>query len=149
MKRKRLIFALCLLAFLITCYCLFVHYQEVYEVAIMWDKIEGKYWLEAKAGFHLSSPWVSAAKIDTRPIRVTIESASRSFNKKLVRFNPEYYREFVALEGTRYYWWSNRISFNFGYDEEHRGMKDILRGYAYGLQPYSFIEVVRDFKESE
>lgn len=149
MQRKHLRLGACIAGVLMIFYLAFVHYQEPNEVAIVWNKFSGKFWLEKQAGFHVTPPWVFAAKIDTRPVRVSIASASRSFNKKLVQFNPEAYREFVAVEGTRYYWWSNRISINFGYEDEHRGMKDILRGYAYGLQSYPFITVVRDYGESE
>ena len=49
----------------------------------------------------------------------------------LVSFDPNGWREFVNNEGFYYYWWSNRISFNMGYDDEYRGMKDLIRGYSF------------------
>lgn len=125
----------------------FIHYQDSYESAIMWNRISGDVWLEESGGLHFSAPWVFAAKVELRPVRVSIMSGGRSYNSKLVKFNPKYFREFVAVEGTRYYWWSNRISFNFGYSEEYRGMKDILRGFAYATKNYPFLEVVTEYKE--
>ncbi|NTW22204.1 hypothetical protein HGA34_01510 [Candidatus Falkowbacteria bacterium] len=145
---KRLLAGLGLCSVIIaTFYTAMIHYQEQYEVAIMWNKISGHFWLEERGGFHRSAPWVLAAKIDLRPNRVAVTSASRSYNSKLVQFDPKFYREFVALEGTRYYWWSNRISFNLGYSEEYRGMKDILRGYTYAMKHYPFIKVVKEFDD--
>lgn len=147
--KRLLIPVICLAMLLIIFYLGFVHFQDSYEIAIVWNRLTGHFYLEKTAGLHLSPPWVAAAKIDTRPQRVSIESASRSFSAKLVQFNPEGWKQFVENEGTRYYWWSNRISINFGYREEHRGMKDILRGYAYGVKKYSFITVIKDYGEQE
>jgi hypothetical protein len=87
--------------------------------------------------------------VDTRPVRVCITSTSRSFDCRLVQFQPSEYREFVATQGFYYYWWSNRISFNAGYDEEYRGMKDVLRGYAYSAKPYSFVKTLRTYDTRE
>ncbi len=143
---KKYTLAIISLILLASFYFPFVHYQRPHHIAIMWNKITGQFWLESKSGLHFSAPWVFAAKIDTRPLRVSIPSASRSFNAKLVRFNPAAYLEFIAVEGTRYYWWDNRISFNGGYEEEFRGMKDILRGYAYSLKQYPFVVTVRDYE---
>ncbi len=64
------------------------------------------------------------------------------------RFNPDEYKAFVAVQGFHYYWWANRFSFNSGYDEEYRGMKDLMRGYAYSSKPYPFIVVIRDYKDA-
>lgn len=30
-------------------------------------------------------------------------------------------------------------------DEEYRGMKDLLRGYAYSVRNHSFVKVLRDY----
>lgn len=134
------------LILVVTAYCAFFHYQGIHHYALMWDRVSGDYWLEKKASFHFSMPWVMAAKIDNRPMRVCVTSASRSFNCRLVQFVPSAYKEFIQTEGFRYYWWANRISFNFGYDEEYRGMKDILRGYTFSAKKYLFIDVVKEYE---
>ena len=144
---KRIIAIIAGLGATLFLYLAFVHYQEPNESALVWNRIRGTFRLEKVAGFHFSPPWVGAAIIDLRPMRVCVTSSSRSFNCKLVEFNPDAYKEFVALEGTRYYWLSNRISFNSGYDEEYRGMRDVLRGYTYSIKKYSFVRVVRDYEE--
>ncbi len=73
-------------------------------------------------------------------------SAGRGYSAKLVQFQPDAWREFVAIEGFRYYWWANRFSLNFGYSEEYRGMRDILRGYAYSPKSYTFIKVLEEYQ---
>lgn len=96
-------------------------------------------------GWHVSSPWTWVAMVDIRPMRVSVQSAGRGFSAKLVQFDVAGWREFVQTEGWRYYWWANRISFNAGHAEEHRGMKDILRGYAYGHRPYPFVKIIEEY----
>ena len=144
-----------LLGFL-TCFCLvstfylvFVNHTEQTEVGLAWNRITGDIWLQDRAGWKFSEPWVAVSRIDIRPIRVCVTSSGRGFNCKLVRFQPVAYLEFVETQGFRYYWLSNRISFNFGYDEEYRGMKDILRGYAYSAKKYSFISVIDDYRTQQ
>lgn len=128
-------------------YLVFVNYTEPNEVGVAWNRFTGELQLQDVAGFHLTAPWVSVSRIDTRPIRVCITSAGRGFNCRLIRFEPVAYREFVAVEGFRYWWWANRFSFNSGYREEYRGMKDLLRGHAYSVKRYRFITVLRDYEE--
>lgn len=129
-------------------YLPFFHYTEPTQVGIVRNLVTGDLKLDTP-GWNVTAPWVSAAKIDTRPMRVCITSAGRGFNCRLVEFQPEAYREFVATEGFYYYWWANRISFNFGYDDEYRGVKDLLRGYAYSVKQYPFVRTVRQYNEGE
>ncbi len=128
-------------------YLFCIHYLEPHQAAIVWDRVTGKLWLDTKPAWHFTWPWVSAARIDMRPQRVCITSGTKAVNCKLVRFKASAFREFVATEGFRYYWLSNRLSFNWGYDEEYRGWRDILRGYAFSVKKYPFIVVVQEYKE--
>ncbi len=122
-------------------YKMFFHHQETYQVGLARNQISGEVYLFESPGFNFSPPWVWVSLLDTRPTMVCITTSARAFNCKLARFNPAYYQDFVATEGWHYYWWYNRLSFNFGYNDEYRGFRDILRGYAFGVQRYSFIEV--------
>ena len=126
-------------------YLAFVNYTEAYEVGMARNFVTGELVLQDHGGFHITAPWVQVSRIDTRPVRVCITSDTRAFNCKLVQFEPSAYKEFVAVQGFQYYWLANRISFNFGYAEEYRGMKDILRGYAFGVQKYPFVTILRDY----
>lgn len=126
-------------------YLPFVHFVDQYQVAITRNLFTGELQCDTKGGFHFTAPWVQATRIDTRPIRVCITSASRAYNCKLAQFEPAYHEEFIRVQGFQYYWWANRVSFNFGYNEEYRGMKDILRGYAYGASRYQFIKITQDY----
>lgn len=130
-----------------TFYALCIHSIDAHEVAIVWNPMSGTLRLDNRGGFYLTAPWVQAAIIDTRPMRVCLSSSARSFNCRLVRFVPEHYRAFVALGGFRYWWWANRFSFNSGHDEEHRGMRDVLRGYAYSPVPYPFVAVMQEYPD--
>ena len=146
MKKLLIVSAVCLTTvgcFYLAC----VHYTETYQAGIAWNRITGELKLDEHAGFHITSPWVAVSRIDTRPIRVCVTSSGRGFNCKLVQFEPSAYKEFVAVQGFHYYWLSNRISFNAGYDEEYRGMRDLLRGYAYSVKKYSFVTITRDYSE--
>lgn len=124
-----------------------VNSLEAYEIAITRNLFTGEVKLQDRGRYYLTAPWVQKARIDTRPARVCITSATRAVNCKLVQFEPSAYREFVAVQGFQYYWWANRISFNLGYPEEYRGMRDILRGYTYGVKEYPFTKVLRDYAE--
>ena len=137
--------AFLLVGFVFLFYMSCCNHVEPAQVGIARNWISGEMWLQ-QAGWHTTPPWVCVARIDTRPMRVSIPSAGHGYNSKLVQFDPKYWREFVAVEGWRYYWWANRISINFGYNDEHRGIKDILRGHAYGAQHYPFIKVLEEYE---
>jgi len=124
----------------------FVNHIEPSEVGIARNETSGEVWLQS-AGWHLTPPWVRVNPMDTRPMRVSVPSAGRGYSAKLVRFDPVYYREFLSTEGFRYYWWANRFSFNSGYDEEYRGLRDILRGYAYSPTSYPFVVLLDEYQQ--
>lgn len=128
-------------------YLAFFHYTEPTEVGIRWNPFKGEISLDPRQGMHFTAPWVLVSKIKTTPTRVCVTSASRSVNCRLVEFVPEHYKTLIAVEGFRYYWWDNRLSFNSGYDDEYRGVKDLLRGYTYGIQQYPFINTLRVYEE--
>ncbi|MCR4312000.1 MAG: hypothetical protein NUV56_01820 [Candidatus Uhrbacteria bacterium] len=123
--------------------CLF-HYTPVGQVGIMRDMMTGEVRLD-HTGMNFSPPWVQVAHIPTTPQRVCITSATRAYNCRLAQFEPSAYQEFVQTEGFRYYWFDNRISFNGGYDDEYRGPKDLIRGYAFSAKKYPFVTVLNDY----
>jgi hypothetical protein len=122
-----------------------IHYTEAYQVAITWNWITGNAHLNKDGGFHFTPPWVEASRIDIRPQRVCITSTARAYNCKLVQFDPRGYREFLTTQGFHYYWLNNRISWNSGYDDEYRGMRDLLRGYAFSGKTYPFLTVLQEY----
>ncbi len=124
----------------------FVHYTDYGHVGIMRDVFSGEIKLDTP-GWNVSAPWVEVAKVDTRPMRVCVTSAGRGYDCKLVQFVPTEYREFVTTEGFYYYWWANRVSFNWGYDEEYRGTRDLLRGYGYSAKKYPFVKVLQEYRQ--
>ena len=116
-----------------------LHYLDYQEVGITNNLITGEIGLLEEAGYNILPPWVLMSRVDTKPTRVCLTSASRAVNCKLVKFEAGEYKKFIHVEGFHLYWWYNRLSVNFGYDDEYRGMKDVLRGYAFARQKYSFI----------
>jgi hypothetical protein len=132
------------LAGLVILYCACVNHNEAYQAGIAWNLASGELWLQ-EGGYHLTAPWTLVARMDTRPQRVCVTSASPvAFNCKLVQFQKESWRQFAATEGWRYYWLANRFSLNLGYHEEYRGCRDILRGYAFSARQYPFVKVLAD-----
>lgn len=125
----------------------FLNYTEPTQIGVARNLATGKMWAQIGGGWHLTPPWVLVARIDTRPTRVSVDSAGHGFSAELVQFIPEQWEAFVNTEGFRYWWWANRISFNFGYENEHRGMKDILRGYAYSAKKYPFIKILTEYHD--
>lgn len=128
-------------------YIMFVNYIEPNQIGIVRNIISGKMYVQEHGGFYFTAPWVFVIRVDTSPIRVSLMSGGKGYSSKLVQFQKEYWEEFVNIEGFRYYWWSNRFSINFGYTEEYRGMKDILRGHAYGAKQYKFIKTLMQYDE--
>lgn len=143
MKTK--IFIVSPVLILVLFYCLFLNYNGATEVALALNPFNGKVTLQDKGQFYLTPPWVLVSNIDTRPIRVELGSASHAYSAKLVQFNPEGYEQLIELEGWHYYWWYNRLSFNYSYKHENRGFRDILRAYAYSPKKCQFVEVLEEY----
>jgi hypothetical protein len=116
-----------------------INHVEPTEIGIRYNIFTAKIDIQPKKGWNITPPWILISNIDLRPIKVSVSSAGKGVSSKLIQFNPAGWEEFVKLEGFYYYWWYNRMSINCGYNEEHKGMKDILRGYAYSRNTYSFI----------
>ena len=109
-------------------YLLFVIRILPNEVGIYKDEISGLNWIESKPGYHISPPWHLCTMIDIRPMRVGISCACRAYKYELVSFNINNWKEFITREGWSYYWFRNRLSLNFGTEEEYRGFRNIMRG---------------------
>lgn len=131
--------SLTLLFFYLSCY----HYTRSHEFGLVYNLITGEVKPDGRSGHHLSYPWVLAAKIDARPIRVCIASVSRNLNCRLVKFDTSQYRELIKTEGFRYYWWYNRLSFNSG-QETYRGTANLLLGHSYGINRGSFVIILEE-----
>jgi hypothetical protein len=120
------------------------HYVNVHEVGIRRNVINGNLSIDKSPGMYVSAPWIQVSKIDTRPQRICIECDCKNMTCVLVTFNPKGWQDFVQKEGFRYYWWSNRFSFNSSHKNEYRGIKDILKGYAFDGIEYSFLKIEKN-----
>jgi hypothetical protein len=121
-------------------FCATVRYIEPGEAGIEWRPISGQIRLLDTPGWQFSAPWAFVTVIDTRPQRLCLTSSVHAApNCRLASFDTRHYREFIAVEGWSYYWFRNRLSFNFGHPETYRGWRDVMRGYAFSEKPYDFI----------
>ena len=143
MKHTKLITLL--LSALLSFYLMCIYHVEPNEMVITWNPVSGELNSDTTSGYYISPLWEFASNISTSPIRVCITSTSNSYSCMLAQFNPVEYESFVNTQGFGYYWFKNRISFNFGYDDEYRGFKDIMRGYAYGNEDYKFLIIKEDY----
>lgn len=129
-------------------YFFFVNYLDLGESGISFNRFSGEISLQDGQGLHFTAPWVFVSTVSMQPIRVCVTSTGRDVACKLVQFDSSAYRDFVRVQGFRYWWWSNRISYNMGYDEEYRGMRDLMRGYAFSVDKYPFIKILSEFQPS-
>lgn len=145
-RMKRVRYTVITLSLLLFCRVAFLTYCEPTEIGVARNLLSGNTWL-VRGGWRVKCPWVLVPHIDTRPMRVSVDSAGHGYSAKLVQFVPEEWESFVRTEGFYLWWFANRISFNLGYRDEHRGIKDILRGYAYGSKQYPFLVIISEFGE--
>lgn len=139
-KRSYFPLAACVIAALV--YLSTFNFVEQGHAGLAWNPFTGQVTLQ-KPGIHWTAPTTLVARIDLRPQRMCLTSSAQAApNCRLVQFDEYNYRDFIAVEGWRYYWLSNRISFNSGHEETYRGFRDVLRGYAFSAQRYSFIKVL-------
>ncbi len=117
----------------------------VNEVGLALDTTTGQI-IKLEPGWHISAPWVLVAHVDAGPLKVCITSTSRSTSCRLVQFVPEAYQDFVTIQGFQHYWWANRFSINLGYSEEYRGFRDVMRGYAFADQHFTFMRILEETK---
>jgi hypothetical protein len=117
-----------------------IRYIEPGEAGIEWRPLSGQMTLLDRAGWHLSPPWALVTIIDTKPQRLCLTSSAHAApNCRLAQFDATRYREFIAVEGWSYYWFRNRLSFNYGHPETYRGFRDVMRGYTFSQHRYPFI----------
>lgn len=127
-------------------YLAFFNHVEPKEVGIVRNHLTGDTWVQ-HAGWHITSPWTWVSVVPTHPVRVGVPTSGRGYSAKLVHFLPEHADEFLEREGWRWYWWDNRFSLNLGHEEEYRGFRNILLGYAYTSEHYPFVEILEEYTE--
>lgn len=82
-------------------YCLFLNHVDYNEIGISYNSWTGEI-KKQEVGWHITSPLVRVTYVPTIPIRVEFDMYSRFVLPKLVKFNPEYYKEFIQIEGFHY-----------------------------------------------
>lgn len=144
LKKRWVVVAMLVVTILAVCGFFTVNYNEPTQIGIARNLITGEMVMQ-EGGIYFKPPWVWVVRIDTRPVRLGIMSGGRGYDAKLVQFDKRYWKEFVAIEGWRYYWFSNRISLNFGHESTYRGMDDVMIGYAYSSKKYPFVVILEEY----
>lgn len=129
----------------------FFNYIQPNQIGIARNRLTGDLWLIDRPGIYFTGPWIGVARINTNPIRVSVQSFGRGYSAKLIQFDKIYWKEFITNEGWRYYWWDNRFSFNSGHRETYRGVSDTFLGYAYSthLERYPFIKILEEYESQD
>lgn len=140
MIKVKLLIVLSFFVFWLFCF----NWTSYHEVSIERNFFTGTLLIDTNAGPNFSAPWIQVSNIDTRTKKLCIDCSCRTMNCRLVQFNKEGTLNFVLREGFRYYWWTNRFSFNSGNDNEYRGMDFILRGYAFDSEKHPFLNMIKE-----
>lgn len=115
---------------LVLFYCFFLNHVGINEIGIAYNSIGGKIWVQDRPGWYFTAPTVEVAVINTLPMQVTIPSEAKVINTKIVRFNPAGVDEFIRMQGFSYF--------------TNQGLENILMGYAFSGESYSFLEVMQE-----
>ncbi len=111
-------------------YLLCLNHVSINEVGLAYDSRDGTVIVQ-HPGWHRTHPLVRATYINTQPFQVDLNMGMqrevRVLNVKLVRFVPEHAKEFVAIEGFRYY---------------QNGNPYMFAPYAFSGKTYPFLEVL-------
>ena len=113
-------------------FLLCLNHVDVNEFGVARNSWSGELTIQTNAGWHVTSPLVKVMNISTLPQRVEIPSQANVVNVKIVRFvpEPEAVKDFIALQGFSY-----TVS---------GSLNNILLGYAFSGQDYSFFEIIQE-----
>jgi hypothetical protein len=109
-----------------------LNHVGVTNVGIAYNSINGTLLVQNRPGWYVTSPFVSVAHMSTLPMRVTIPSEARIINSKIVKFKPEGAVDFIKMQG---------FSVQLSSEQEN-----IMMGYAFSGQTFSFLEIVEEGK---
>ena len=110
---------------------LWLNHVSINQVGIAYDSWDGKVTVQDQPGWYKTNPFTFVAKISTLPIKVKIPSDAAVINMKVVKFKKEGVEDYIRLQG--FHWIVS--------DSE---LENILLGYAYSGQKWSFLEVVQE-----
>lgn len=105
-----------------------VNHVSYNEIGISYNSRTGE--IEKQhTGYHLTPPWVRVTYMSTIPVRVEMlyGQGSRFILPKIVQFQPEFYKEFIQIEGFHY----------IGSQEA------VLREYAFSGKEWSFLKEIK------
>jgi hypothetical protein len=98
-----------------------IHYIDNYELGYTFDKFSGKVAILDRTGLFIRPRWrYGVHSIDLRPAQLQIAANNRVLNAKLVQFNTNGFKEFVAWHGV-------------GAGDDAGALHEILKAYAFNV----------------
>lgn len=119
-----------LILFLTWLFCL--NHVTFNQIGVAYNSLNGNITIQKQPGWYVTSPFVRVSHLSLFPIRVTIPSAAKLINSKLVRLNVDKIEEFVRFQG--FSW------------ELSSSQENIFLGYAFSAQKFSFLEILEESK---
>ena len=115
-------------------YLLFLNHVTVNELGIAYNSSSGTMTAQEHPGWYLTSPLTRVAYLDLKPMRVDITSTAKVINARIVVFQKNYWRDYVALQG-------------FGYDLSTTQESTML-GYAFSGKEWPFLKITEELSQT-
>jgi hypothetical protein len=130
-ENKRLIVVIISVLVSLTLFWFFcVNHVGVNHVGVAFNMVNGNLTVQSNSGFYVTSPLTRAMSLSTLPMKVHVPSSAKVINTKVVKLKTENILDFVRLQG-----FSLQIS---------PCLENILMGYAFSGQKFSFLEIVQE-----
>lgn len=115
---------------LILSYALFLNHVGVNHVGVAFNTLNGELYVQQESGWYVTSPLVRVVELSTLPMAVHVPSDAKVINTKIVKLKGDGVINFVRLQGFGYYL--------------KQSQENIMMGYAFSGQDFSFLEVVQE-----
>lgn len=113
--------------FLFWIFCL--NHVGVNHVGVAFNTGNGDLSVQTNSGWYITSPLVRVVELDTLPMIVHVPSSAKVINTKVVKLKADKVLDFVRLQG---------FDMSLG-----QSLPNILMGYAFSGQSYTFLEIVQ------
>jgi hypothetical protein len=130
MFKKILIFVVLPIFLVLSFFFLCCNHVSANNIGVQFDALSGEVKVQPHPGWYITHPFVRVTSLSTVPMVVHVPSNAKVINTKVVRLNPEGVLSFVKIQG---------FSYDLG-----RGLDNILMGYAFSGQKFSFLEIVQE-----
>ncbi len=106
-----------------------LNHVSVNEIGVAYNSANGELKVQPHPGWYVTSPLVKVVRLSTLPIIVHVPSAAKVINTKIVKLRSEAVLDYIKIQG---------FDYQLGQNQEN-----ILMGYAFSGQTFSFLEIVQ------